>query len=386
MKRRAANLRPRERQTAPRCFNCAQTMNPVILLRHVLRHRAIQEISESIEAFEALAVSELDNEQLDVEIRRVLMAYDEANKRGVLLLPSSVIPHKKGSLFSRVRRLTDRDLLRMQTEGVDEQRDCYEPPEDERHVIGPGRLNHAGERILYTAYGGAGWATMACFEELEIEANEWFMIVEYEATASFTAATIGPERFAPLEVETHLDDEERKKCEILSSFVRSKFQQRIARGDDYLYRVTRLIAREFTPGERRNEDIWQYPSVARDGGWNVAFDPVRKDKLRVKSVKIAKCLAYNKHLGARLIQITYDAISDPSDLNRRTLFAGAGPQAYYALTYPSRAEKRLDQHFSYTSRVDPAQNERLKHFKRKLVLFAETNNEGGVYIAAREAA
>ena len=357
-------------------------MNPLILLRHVLRQRTIQEISESIQAFEALDVTELDDEQLDLQLRRVLMAYDEANKRGVLLLPFSVSPHEKGSLFSRVRRLNDRDLLRMRTEGVDEQRDCYEPPDDEKHLIGPGRLNHAGERILYTAYGGAGWATMACFEELEIEVNECFMIVEYEATADFTAATIGPKRFAPSEVEPRLDDDERKKCEVLSDFVRSKFYLRIVDSNDYLYRVTRLIAREFT---RPKEGIWQYPSVARDGGWNVAFDPIHKDKLRVKDVKVAKCLAYNKHLGARLIQVTYDTIVDPSDPIRRTLHAGAGPQAYYALTYPSRAEKSLDQRFSYTSRVDPEQNERLKHFKGKLVLSKETNDEGGVYIAAREA-
>ena len=252
-------------------------------------------------------------------------------------------------------------------------------------AIGPGRLNRPGERILYTAYGGAGWATMACFEELEIQEDDWFMIIEYEATGEFWAATIGPERFAPPEWEHELNDEEREKCEMLLGFVRGKFHQKMAAGDDHLYWVTRLIAREFSPGLTRRPSIWQYPSVAREGGWNVAFHPTRKDKLRIKDVKIAKCRAYNRDFGARLILVRYDAAGDRPGLNRRRLFEGDGPQAYFAIAYPSRAEKVLEERATFMSRVDRKQNDRIKNFGGRLVLVAEKNSDGGTYFAAREA-
>ena len=384
MKGPMAGVGQKKRQNAMQCMNCKQPIDPMIQLKHILRQRTIEEIRELIQSFDTLNHRELDDKQLEIEIRRVLMKQDEA-KRGILLLPFSVSHYKKGSVFSRVRTLTDRDLQRIQNEGIDEQRDCYEPPQDMRHVIGPGRLNRRGERILYTAYGGAGWATMACFEELDIEENEWFMIVEYEATGGFSAATIGPKRFTPPEREHELDDEEREKCDILIGFVRSKFHEHITASNDYLYRVTRLIAREFSPGQARRPDIWQYPSVAREGGWNVAFNPARKDKLRVKDIALAKCLAHNRDLGARLIQIRYKTVHERLDMNRSKLSAGTGPQAYFALTYASRAEKRLEQEVSFMSRVDQKENDRLKHFKGRIVLSAERNNEGGIYIAAREA-
>ena len=310
---------------------------------------------------------------------------EDEKRRAVLLLPFSVSNYKEGSTFSRVRRLSDKEMQRMRKEGINEPRDCHEPPQDMAHVIGRGRLNHPGERVLYTAYGGAGWATMACFEELNIGENEWFMIVEYEATEALTAATIRSERFTPAEREHELNDEEREKSKMLLGFVRNKFQRRVAVVNDHLYRVTRLIAREFSPGQTRKPDIWQYPSIALEGGWNVAFDPARKDKLRVKDVKIARCRAHNADLGARLIEVRYDTVHDGSGVDRRKLYAGAGPQAYFAVTDASRVETRLDRSASFVSRVNKEQNDRLKNFNGKLVLVAEKNNEGGTYIAAREA-
>ncbi len=88
------------------------------------------------------------------------------------------------------------------------------------------------------------------------------MIVEYEATEAFTAARIGSKRFTLAEREQELNDEEREKSKMLLGFVRNKFQQRVAVVNDHLYRVTRLIAREFSPGQTRKPDIWQYPSIA----------------------------------------------------------------------------------------------------------------------------
>ena len=353
-------------------------------LRHCLAQRPVEDIRGSIQAFDEIDIRNLDDKQLAIELRKVLMNRVDA-QRSILVLPFSTGEYTKGSIFSRVRRLSATDLRRAQREGIDEQRDCYEPPVDMTSAIDPGRLNRPGERILYTAYGGAGWATMACFEELDIQEDDWFMIVEYEATGEFSAATIGPERFAPPEREHELNDEEREKCEILLGFVRSKFHQKMAAGNDHLYRVTRVIATEFSPGLTRRPDIWQYPSVAREGGLNVAFHPTRKDKLRIKDVKVAKCLAYNRDLGARLIQIRYDAVYDRSRPNRRRLFEGAGPQAYFAITYPSRAERELEERATFMSRVDRKQNDRIKNFGGRLVVVAEKNSDGGTYLAARVA-
>ena len=367
-----------------RCMNCKQPIDPMAQLKHYLEQRSIEEINQSIRYFDSLDSRNFDDKKLKLEIKQVLMKQDE-EQRGILLLPSYVSLYKKGSTFSRVRRLTDEDLSRIRTRGIDAQRDCYEPPQNMKHVIGAGRLNRAKEPILYTAIGAAGWATMACFEELCIEANEWFMIIEYDATEAFSAATIAPTRFTSSEREHELNDEEREKSELLLGFVRSKFQTAVASNEDHLYRVTRLLAREFSPGETRQPNIWQYPSVAREGGWNVAFHPNQRHKLRVRDVKIAKCLSYNKDLGARLIQIRYDSLCESSRSDRRKLFSGTGPQAYFALTYANRAEKRLDDNVSFMSRVSQEQNEKINNFTGRLVLFAEKNDDGGTYMAAREA-
>ena len=384
MRPRAAAMHKMKLHNGIQCMNCKQPIDPMAQFKHYLGQRTIEEINNSIRYFDTLDSRNFDDNQLKTEIKRVLMKQDE-EKRGILLLPTYVSPYIKGSIFSRVRRLSDGELDRIRTEGIDEQRDCYEPPQDMIHAIGPGRLNRPGEQILYTANGRAGWATMACFEELCIEENEWFMIIEYEATEVFSAAMIGPKRFDSPENEHELSDEEREKSDLLLGFVRSKFQKHIALNNNHLYRVTRLIAREFSPGETRRPDIWQYPSVAREGGWNVAFHPNRRDKLRVRDVKIAKCLAYNSSLGARLIQIRYDTVYGSSGSDRRKLFAGSRPQAYFALTYANRVEKMLNDNVSFISRVDQAQNDRINNFTGRLVLFAEKNDDGGTYMAAREA-
>lgn len=149
------------------CTNCKRTIDPMIQLKHYLGTRTIREIEESIQRYDSLATQDLNDKQLEVEVRKVLTKEDE-KRRAVLVLPSSVSNYEEGSTFSRVRRLSDKEIQRMRTEGINEPRDCHEPPQDMAHAIGRGRLNHPGERVLYTGYGGAGWATMACFEELNI--------------------------------------------------------------------------------------------------------------------------------------------------------------------------------------------------------------------------
>lgn len=384
MRARAAILHGRKLHKGLQCTICKCPIEPMIVLKHYLGTRTIQEIKESIQRYNTLDLRDLDDKQLKTEIQRVLMKEDK-KRRALLVLPASVSKYKKGSSFSRVRRLSDKDMQRMQKEGINEQRDCYEPPLDMSHAIGRGRLNRPGERILYTAHGGAGWATMACFEELNIKENEWFLLIEYESTEAFTAAAIGPKRFTPAEREHELSDEERKKSEMLLEFVRDKFQARITEDNDHLYRATRLIAREFSQGQTPQPDIWTYPSIAREGGLNVAFDPARKDKLQVKDIKIARCRAHNGEIGARLIEIIYDAVCDGLEFGRRRLFASRGSQAYFAVTYANRVERRLDRDISFIERVNPEQNDRLKNFNGKLVLIVEKNKERGTYISAREA-
>ena len=365
-----------------RCTVCKRPIEPMMMLKHFLGRRTIQEVRKSIRRYEGLDLRNLNDKQLAAAIRAVLMKEDE-QRRAVLLIPAIMSAFREGRRFSRVRRLSYGDVQRMLREGLNEQRDCYEPPPALSHAIGPGRLNHPKERVLYTAYGGAGWATMACFEELDIKENEWFMIVEYEATEPFSAVQIGPERFTPPERKHELNDEEREKSEILLRFVRDKFQQRITEDNDHLYRITRLIAREFSLNPSPNPKIWMYPSIARDGGWNVAFDPAQKDKLRVKDIKIAECRAYNRDLGARLIVIRYDAVDDHSEPGRRRLLVGAGPQAHFALTYAHRVEKTLSENVSFIERVKPEQNDQIMKVKGQIVLAAEQNDEGGTYISAR---
>ena len=353
-------------------------------LRYCLGQRTTADIKASIQEFNRKDIRNLDDKQLATEIKKVLMNPVDA-QRSIMVLPASAANYAKGTRFSRVRRLSTPDLRRIHRDGIFEPTDCFEPPVDITSAVGPGRLNREEERILYTAYGGAGWATMACFEELEIQESDWFMIIEYEADRDFTAVTIGPERFAPPEREHELGEEELLKCRMLLDFVRSKFHQKIAAVDYHLYRVTRIIAREFSPGHTWSPGIWQYPSVAREGGWNVAFHPTQKNKLRVTDVKIANCRAYNRDFGARLIVIRYDTAGDRSRLNHRRLFEGEGPQAYFAITYPSRAERGLDEGATFIERADPEQNERLKNFDGRIVLGPETNCDGGTYFAARKA-
>ena len=171
-KNRGATRREEQYHTGITCSHCKHPTDPMTQLRHCLAQRTIEDIRESIQAFDEIDIRNLDDKQLAIALRKVLMNQVDG-QRSILVLPYSTSEHKVGSVFSRVRRLSATDLRRAQREGIDEQRDCYEPPVDMTSAIGPGRLNRPGERILYTAYGGAGWATMACFEELEIQEDDW---------------------------------------------------------------------------------------------------------------------------------------------------------------------------------------------------------------------
>ena len=156
------------------------------------------------------------------------------------------------------------------------------PPKE---IVKIGRLNKAKEPLLYTT----PVHPIIAVEELKIPDNEWFYLIEYEATQKINVAMIG----GNFEYDG-LDDNERLKLQMIQNFFCHEFIRDVGKGTEYLYKISEYIAKAFFDFPSKFQDAWCYPSITKKENYNVCFRPYkRKEKLKLIGVQIASICKVN---------------------------------------------------------------------------------------------
>ena len=218
--------------------------------------------------FKRLSYGDIQRAILDV------ITFDTPHGRRARLHPRSA-KYPMGTRFFRARTIPEDDR-NLPLRSMSKVGDCWEPPAE---IVDIGRLNKRNEPLLYTVPRDPRIAT----EELRIHDDEFFSLIVYEAKEEINVTVIGD---TP-NVEG-LDDDEILKSKMIQDFLRHEFVRDVGKGTEYLYKISESIAKDYFDLPPELQDAWCYPSIAANGGFNVAFRPQTRSKLRLVGVQIAK--------------------------------------------------------------------------------------------------
>lgn len=252
-------------------------------LQHLVRDVEIGELLERIRKFRRLDFKRLSREQIAGELKALLKFGSVEDKfRPISFCMSQIID--PGMLFYRVRNIsqnrTSIPLIDMKNEA-----DAWEPPADR---VGPQRLNQAGESVLYTSETPA-----VALEESKVSNWNIVPLIVYESVEPLHITGIG------LPPGHHgLDPSEQVKLEMMTDFLRDEFTRDVGNGTEYLYKISDVLAKEYFTIPEEIHDGWQYPSIARKGGWNYCFKPERaRAKLALRGFIVAGVTLVNDQFG-----------------------------------------------------------------------------------------
>lgn len=272
-------------------------------LKDHLHRIDLLDLQKKIDIFRKLNFKNLSYQEVGKSVNDVI--YFDTPRGKCSILPFSGCPsYPLGTRFYRVRAIPkdDRKLPPMSKVC-----DCWEPPKE---IVKIGRLNKAKEPLLYTTPAHP----IIAVEELKIPDNEWFYLIEYEATQKINVATIG-ENFN----YRGLDDNERLKLQMIQDFFCHEFIRDVGKGTEYLYRISEYIAKAFFNFPSEFQDAWRYPSITKKENYNVCFRPSkRKEKLKLIGVQIASICKVNNQTIFKIPWIATEAHDGHNLLYYRT--------------------------------------------------------------------
>lgn len=152
---------------------------------------------------------------------------------------------------------------------IAEEKDVWHAPS---HYVGPGRLNTAGESLLYTAVGVPRTAAF----EVRAKAGDLVAMTEYKVTSQFNALRIGDE-FLP----DGLSLKGRHKLGIIMKFLEDIFTQRSIPEETHKYIAPELVTKDLWDLPASEFQAWSYTSLADPSGtgWNLCFRPALAQNL-----------------------------------------------------------------------------------------------------------
>ena len=200
--------------------------------------------------------------------------------RCVLQVHSRYYP--AGTLFYRVRAIPEDDHI-IPLRPISKVSDCWEPLEE---IVKLGRLNKEHEPLLYTSPMDPRMA----LGEMKIPDGVRFGLIVYEAVEDVNVTVIGHQANTD-----GLNDADALKIEMVQGFLRDEFIRDVGQGTEYLYRISETIAKDYFDPPPEMHDAWCYPSVAYKDGFNVAFRPNTRTKLRLIGVEFAKVYRGQAH-------------------------------------------------------------------------------------------
>jgi len=180
------------------------------------------------------------------------------NGRFIMLTQSC--KYSKGVSLYRVRKIGELDDIKP-FHAVSE---LWEPPK--QFLKNYGRLNKPHEPVLYTSL----LPRTACLET-HIDPNDYFGIVKYIAKRDILCNVIGGSYNYPSLGVT----EQRviANHELLVSFLREEFSREVTPGNEFQYKVSWTISRDYFDLPAEWQDAWMYPSVQDRGQYNLCFRP-----------------------------------------------------------------------------------------------------------------
>ena len=237
-----------------------------------LKYVDIKELNDKICSFRKLDFKKLTYREIQKEISNVI-SFNTPKGNYTLLAPTnSSYPVK--TRFYRVRSI-DEDDTTLPLNSMLTVADCWEPP---KKAVKPGRLNRQHEPLLYTSPIFPDTAV----EELKIIDGKLFSLIVYESVKPIKVTCIA---FPPL-VEGFTKDDA-LKLEMIHDFLKHEFIRDVDNGDEYLYRISESITKDYFALQHISQDAWCYPSISKQGGYNVSFRPNKKQKLKLVGVQIA---------------------------------------------------------------------------------------------------
>ena len=238
------------------------------VIRLQLQDVAAEEIRRRVESFmAATAVSRTDREIL-ADIYKIVLP---GSARRMAFSKSS-FPVPVGAHFFRGRAIAN------PAEDLKTTFDVWQPKA--ALVRNSGRLNGAGESILYTSIASPTTAVHEC----RLVAGDLFAMSRFEAKTDFQSSVVGEDPCTPV-----LDADEYLKLRIIQSFLDRAFSAKAHAGNPDPYRISRLIALEFFDLPPQIFSGWAFRSVMdpSGGGWNFAFRPeLGRKALRYKETHV----------------------------------------------------------------------------------------------------
>ncbi len=238
-----------------------------------LPHVDARELQRRISRFRKLPFHSMSYADVSQAVLDVI-TFDTPSGRCSVLQPS-IATYPSGTRFYRVRHIPEDDH-KTPLRSMSKTADCWEPP---RELARMGRLNKAGEPLLYTS----PIDPFVAVGELKVPDRQWFSLIEYEAVEDVNVAVIGGD------VDTKdLDDADALKVEMIQGFLRDEFIRDVGQGTEFLYQTSEVIAKDYFDLPPEVQDAWCYPSIVDQSKFNVAFRPDKRAKLRLIGVMIAK--------------------------------------------------------------------------------------------------
>lgn len=261
-------------------------------IKDFLKYVSISDMHNKIDEFRDSDFKNMSYKDISEAVTKVITF--QTPNGNISILNRSIQTYPKGTKFYRVRKLSTDDRI-LPLKGMSKISDCWEPPEN---IVGLGRLNKKGESLLYTSPINP----VIAIEELKIEDDELFSLIEYEATDDINVAMIG---IKPL-IEG-LTEEEALKIRMIEDFLKHEFIRDVGKGTEYLYRISELITKDYFDLPPQCQDAWCYPSIASKIGVNVCFRKNKKHKLKFRGVQITSIKKENDNYAFKVRCIAISA-------------------------------------------------------------------------------
>lgn len=277
-------------------------------IESTLRYADLNKLKERIRIFQNMDIQSLSDKELETNIDEVL----RVKLDGDITISTTMLEYSLfaiGERFYRVRKLENTDMPNSNLKHVSA---YWNPPQ--KYVKHYGRLNKPGESLLYTALNPY---TAIC--ETNLKPGNPFVLCIYEA--------VKPLRFSWIGGKANYDFngiKNKKAIEFLENirqFLVDEFTRVIPEGQDYLYRTTEIIAKNYYTFP--DDNGWRYPSIKHNFEDNVCFH--------------SKRVMYDvKLVGAIIAVFNESNETDPHEMKMSVEYVVVGPNMDNYYPYQSR--------------------------------------------------
>lgn len=296
-------------------------------IQSILRHADINKLKERIHIFQNMDIQNLSDKELEANIDEVLRVKLDVTLSTTMAEYSL---YGIGERFYRVRKLKNTDMPNSDLKNVSA---YWNPPQ--KFVKHYGRLNKPGESLLYTAFNP--YMAMC---ETNLKSGDPFVLCIYEAIKPLRFSWIGGK--ADYDFNGIKNKKAIEFLETIRQFLVVEFTRVIAEGQEYLYRITETIAKNYYTCP--DDNGWQYPSIKHNFEDNICFRSER--------------VMYNVKLVGAIIAIFNESNEiDPHEIKMSVEYVVIGPNMDNFYSYQSKkGEEYMEKLFPEFSKDESANN------------------------------